>query len=206
MPTPQVSIIIPVFNKWELTRNCLESLRTHTPEDVEVIVADNASSDDTVTELDRLGSALFGPRFRSIRNAENINFGPACNAGARAAAAPLLLFLNNDTLLTPCWLAPLLKALERPGTGAVGPLLLYADRTVQHLGITFSIAGTVSHLYRGFPEDHPVVGRKRQLQAITAAALLLRKDLFFEAGAFYPEYLNGFEDVELCARIRQLGL
>ena len=225
MQTPQVSIIIPVFNKWELTRNCLESLREHTPEDIEVIVVDNASTDQTPRELAPLGEALFGPpfspggnigqatatgrhcraRFRAIRNPENINFGPACNLGAEAAAAPLLLFLNNDTLLTPGWLPPLLKTLEQPGAGAAGPLLLYENRTVQHLGIAFSITGTVSHLYGGFPETHPAVKRPRKLQAITAAAMLLGKELFFEAGAFYPEYRNGFEDVELCGRIRQLG-
>ncbi|MDL2306773.1 glycosyltransferase family 2 protein [Desulfovibrio sp. OttesenSCG-928-C06] len=205
MQTPLVSIIIPVFNKWELTRACLESLREHTPQDVEIIVVDNASADATASELAPLGQALFGGRFCAIRNADNINFGPACNLGAQQAGAPLLLFLNNDTILTPNWLPPLINALEQPGVGAVGPLLLYADRTVQHLGITFSITGKVSHLYNGFPEKHPAVKRKRKLQAITAAVLLLRKDLFFEAGAFYPGYRNGFEDLELCARIRQLG-
>jgi GT2 family glycosyltransferase len=200
------SVIIPVFNRWELTRDCLRSLREHTTgDDFEVIVADNASSDATQNELEPLALALFREHFRSLRFPENVNFGPACNTGAAAAGSKLLFFLNNDTLLTPGWSAPLLRALEEDaGLGAAGPLLLYPDNTVQHLGVTFSTRG-VSHLYDRFPADNPVVRKKRRLQALTAAALLVPKKLFFEAGAFFKEYRNGFEDLELCLQIRKLG-
>jgi hypothetical protein len=66
-------------------------------------------------------------------------------------------------------------------------------------------ADGVLHLYRGFPDTHPLVAKKRDLQAITAAALFIRREVFFEAGAFYEGYRNGFEDVELSLRIRQSG-
>lgn len=206
MAAYRFSVIIPVFNRWELTRDCLRSLREHTPGDnFEVIVADNASSDATRSELEPLALSLFREHFRSLRFPQNVNFGPACNTGAAAASSRLLFFLNNDTLLTPGWSEPLLRALEEDdGLGAVGPLLLYPDNTVQHLGVTFSTRG-VSHLYDGFPADHPVVKKKRRLQAITAAALLVPKELFFEAGAFFKEYRNGFEDLDLCLQIRKLG-
>ncbi|MDR2801236.1 MAG: glycosyltransferase family 2 protein [Desulfovibrio sp.] len=199
---PLFSVIIPVLNNWDLTRACLQSLREHTPDTAfEVIVADNASSDATATELQALGEALFGENFQALRFAENRNFGPASNAGALLAKAPLLFFLNNDTLLTPGWALPLLEALEAdPGLGAVGPLLLYEDNTVQHLGVTFT-QHTVSHLYRTFPAHHPVVRRKRNLQALTAAALLLPRSLFLEAGLFCEDYRNGFEDVDLCLHL-----
>ena len=129
---PLFSVIIPVFNKWELTANCLRSLREHTRDcDIEVIVVDNGSSDETAGDLPSLGGELFGRRFLPIRFEENRNFGPACNAGARAASAPLVFFLNNDTVLTPGWAPPLLQALaEDPSLGGVGPLLLYEDETV----------------------------------------------------------------------------
>ena len=200
------SIIIPVFNNWELTKNCLSSLREHTGrDDYEVVVVDNASVDDTRTELEPFGKNLFPNAFTAIRNAENINFGPACNLGANRADAELLFFLNNDTLVTPGWYEPLHKALEAtPSLGAVGPLLLYEDRRVQHLGVAYSSAG-LSHLYSEFPADHPVVGRERRLQAITGAAMLLAKDTFLAAGGFHEGYRNGFEDVELCVRIRESG-
>ncbi|MDR1489516.1 MAG: glycosyltransferase family 2 protein [Desulfovibrio sp.] len=199
---PLFSVIIPVLNNWNLTRACLQSLREHTTDTAfEVIVVDNASSDATATELQALGEALFGENFQALRFAENRNFGPASNAGALLAKAPLLFFLNNDTLLTPGWALPLLEALESdPGLGAVGPLLLYEDNTVQHLGVAFTPNG-VSHLYRYFPAHHPAVHRKRSLQALTAAALLLPRSLFLEAGSFCEGYRNGYEDVELCLRI-----
>ena len=200
------SVIIPVFNKWDLTRNCLESLARHTPEYAfEVIVADNASTDATAVELGPLGNTLFGERFTRLRFEENRNFGPACNAGALAAAAPLLFFLNNDTLLTPGWAPPLVETLRGEGApGAVGPLLLYEDGSVQHLGVSLAPSG-FTHLYRRFPHTHPVVSRRRQLQAITAAALMIPAELFAACGGFYEGYVNGFEDVELCLRIRERG-
>lgn len=204
--SPVFSVVIPVFNRWKLTRNCLASLAEHTPEyPFEVLVADNGSSDETVAGLLPLGERLFGKSFTRIRFEENRNFGPACNAGARAASAPLVFFLNNDTLLRPGWAPPLVQALENdPGLGAVGPLLLYADNTVQHLGVVFSLF-RVSHLYQGFPQDHPVVRRRRELQALTAAALMVPRRLFLELEGFCEEYRNGFEDVDLCLRMGRLG-
>ena len=205
--TPECSVIIPVFNKWELTGDCLKSLREHSSEhDLEVIVVDNASSDATITELEPLGKALFGERFTAVRFSENKNFGPGCNAGAEAATAPFLFFLNNDTLLTPGWFPPLIRALNADETlGAVGPLLLYGDNTVQHLGVAYIASGSGVHLYRSFPRDHPVVSKSRKFQSLTGAALLLRADLFRRCGEFYQGYKNGYEDQELCARIRQHG-
>lgn len=200
------SLIIPVFNKWELTANCLRSLKEHTPDlPFEVIVVDNASGDETATELLPLGEQLFGPFFHRIRFEENRNFGPACNAGARVASAPIVFFLNNDTLVTPGWAPPMLEALaSEPSLGGVGPLLLYDDDTVQHLGVVFSIF-RAEHLYRSFPSDHPAVKKRRKFQVITGAAIMLPKTLFLEHGGFFEEYKNGFEDVDLCLRIHATG-
>lgn len=203
---PECSVIIPVYNKWELTRNCLVSLCKHTVgHDIEIIVVDNGSSDATATELAPCGKALFGERFSAIVFPENRNFGPACNTGARSATSPVLFFLNNDTLMTPGWLPPLLGAMyaENP-PAAVGPLLLYEDGTVQHMGVTYGTRGP-SHLYQHFPADHPVVFRKRELQSITGAALMIRIGIFRECGGFYEKYRNGFEDLDLCMQIRRRG-
>lgn len=204
MRIPECSVIIPVFNKWELTRNCLVSLREHSAShDLEVIVVDNASTDETASELAPLGKSLFGDRFSMIVFSENRNFGPACNAGARAATAPLLFFLNNDTLLTPDWAGPLLRAMNGDNApGAVGPLLLYENDTVQHLGVAYNAIGPV-HLYCYFPRNHPVVARARNLQALTGAAIMLPAALFRECGGFHEEYRNGYEDLELSVRLRE---
>ncbi len=205
----RVAVVIPVFNQWQLTEGCLRSLRAHSPgEDMQVIVVDNGSTDETASACGLLGRRLFGDRFTHVRLEENVNFGPGCNLGADRANADFLFFLNNDTLLTSGWLAPLLNAFSgRPNLGAVGPLLLYpgSDR-VQHLGVTFTPNMHVDHLYHYFPATHRVVSATRTLQAITGAALMLPAELFRQIGRFWEEYRNGYEDLDLCWRIRSLGL
>jgi len=198
-----VSIIIPVYNQWELTKNCLISLKQYTPgENFEVIVVDNGSSDDTNAHCPVLGQNLFGQQIKYIRLEKNINFGPACNLGAKNAHGDFLFFLNNDTLVTENWLPPLLNAFdEDKNLGAVGPLLLYPDLTVQHLGVTCSPVKDVFHLYVNFPASHPAVRKRRKFQAITGAAFFIPKKLFWECDGFYELYKNGFEDVDLCVQI-----
>ena len=104
------SIIIPVFNRADLTLRCLESLAQHTPEGLyEVIVVDNGSTDTTPELLASLDGDV-----RIITNAENVGYTLACNQGAERAEGRYLVFLNNDTEPRPGWLAPLVEALEDP--------------------------------------------------------------------------------------------
>ena len=109
-----VSVIIPVFNNWELTRQCLVGLAENSPPGLEVVVVDNGSSDETAENLESFGQGLFSGHFRRIRFEENRNFAPACNAGARSARTDFLFFLNNDTLILPGWLPPLLASFPFP--------------------------------------------------------------------------------------------
>lgn len=201
------SVIIPVFNKWDLTEQCLRSLKACTSGySYQVIIVDNASTDETRTSLDALAAALFGGDAISIRLPENRNFGPACNLGAQRATAPFLFFLNNDTILTENWAAPLLQAFSRNGNlAAAGPLLLYENNTVQHVGVTFTTSHPI-HLYRHFPADHPAVQKERRVQTLTGAALLILRKAFLSVGGFYEEYRNGFEDVDLCLHLCNIGL
>ncbi len=204
----QLSVIIPVWNCWELTRNCLTSLREFTPGNfMQVLVVDNGSSDETPSHLPALGKQLFGQNFVHLRNEQNLGFAKACNQGAALAQAEMLFFLNNDTLLLKDWLAPMLAAFRQDAKlGACGPLLLYPDgKSVQHLGIAFSTTLATEHLYANFPKNHPVVSRRRPLQAITGAAFMLPKKLFEACGCFFEGYINGSEDLELCARISEQG-
>ena len=203
-----ITIIIPVFNKWDLTRQCLQSIRDSGNDGLyEVRVVDNASSDETPIECPALGKALFQENFTYHRLPENKNFGPACNLGAEQATTPYVLFLNNDTLVGPDWLSPLLSALEdNPLLGAVGPLLVFPDDRVQHIGVAYYVGGGAAHFFNHIPASHPLALKQRNLQAITGAALLLRKDLFFECGGFHPAYRNGCEDLELCCEIQKRNL
>lgn len=195
----RISVVIPAWNLWELTRDCLLSLHAHSGgADMQVIVVDNGSTDATREALEPLGRELWAGNFLPLRLPENLGFARACNAGARAADGDALFFLNNDITFSPDWLPPLTAALERPGTAAVGPLLLYPDGTCQHCGVSLSPMYTLCHLYEGFPGDHPALRRPHPLQALTGAALLLFRERFAAAGGFHEGYCNGFEDLDLC--------
>ena len=203
-----VTVIIPAYNKWELTSECLRSLAANSPaEALRVIVADNASTDGTAANCPALGRELFGEKFSFLRFEENRNFGPACNAAAGKADTEYLFFLNNDTLATPGWLPPLLDGMRTlPGLAGAGPLLLYPDNTVQHLGIAIEPTGIhISHLYCRLWAEHPLARKRRRFPAITGAALLLSAARFREAGGFFEEYANGCEDVDLALQLTKDG-
>lgn len=175
---------------------------------MQVIVVDNASTDETAAHCAVLGAKLFHAGFACLRQERNLGFGPACNLGARYAQGDLLCLLNNDTVPLPGWIEALRETLcAHQRLGAVGPLLLYPDsRRVQHVGVAFCLRRNVHHLYEHFPAAHPLVRKPRQVQALTAAALLLPRRVFLDLGGFHAGYQNGFEDLELCARLRRKGL
>lgn len=208
MKKPHLSVIIPVLNLWEMTSSCLESLRKHTPgRFFEVVVVDNGSTDSTPSKCPDFGYRLFGERFKYIRSEENLNFGPACNLGAANSEGEILFFLNNDTLLSKDWFTSLLEVLRNDaGVMAVSPLCLFPDnQRIQYLGIGFTGSLGVRHPYFMFPGDHPVIRKQRRLQALSAAALMVPACAFSEMAGFFPEYVNGFEDMDLCCRIRRAG-
>jgi 2-polyprenyl-3-methyl-5-hydroxy-6-metoxy-1,4-benzoquinol methylase len=127
---PKASIIIPVYNKWLYTYNCLRSIANNTSDvPYEVIVVDNASEDETGEWLDRIENLVV------IKNNENEGFIKACNKGAGAARGEFLVFLNNDTVVLPGWLSALIGTLQgEPSVGAVGAKLLYPDGRLQEAG------------------------------------------------------------------------
>jgi GT2 family glycosyltransferase/tetratricopeptide (TPR) repeat protein/protein-L-isoaspartate O-methyltransferase len=200
------SIVIPVWNRRDLTEQCLVRLAAVTAAtdgcDYEVILVDNGSSDTTPELLSMLSGDV-----RVIRNEQNRGFAAACNQGAKASRGRYLVFLNNDTLPLEGWLTALVQEVERsPEVAVVGSKLLYEDGTIQHGGVAFSwLYGTAYHVYLRVPADAPMVNRRRELQAVTAACMLVRRTAFEAAGGFDEGFRNGFEDVDLCLNIRERG-
>ncbi len=197
------SIIIPVWNKRGLTEQCLAELaRVTSGISYEVIVVDNHSTDDTAYFLSQLSGDI-----QIIRNSENLGFAKACNQGARAARGRFLIFLNNDTIPLENWLSALVaEVTSHPEVGVVGSKLLYQDDTIQHAGVVFSrVALMPYHLYRRFHRDHPAVNRRRTFQSVTAACMLIRREIFETVGGFDEGFRNGFEDVDLCLKVGDKG-
>jgi GT2 family glycosyltransferase/tetratricopeptide (TPR) repeat protein len=202
-PPFSCSIIIPVFNKVELTQQCLTHLAEVTTEtSYEVIVVDNDSSDGTAEFLASLRGDI-----QVITNHANLGFAKACNQGAAVAKGKYLVYLNNDTIPQLGWLSPLVEEVESyEDVAVVGSKLLYPDNTIQHAGVVFSRnLGTPYHIFQGAPESLPAVNVRKEFQAVTAACMLVRKEIFEKVGTFDEDFVNGFEDVDLCLKIRQLG-
>lgn len=197
------SIIIPVWNKRELTEQCLTELaRVTSGLSYEVIVVDNDSTDDTASFLDQLSGDI-----QIIRNNENLGFAKACNQGAQAARGAFLVFLNNDTIPLENWLSALVaEVTAHPNVGIVGSKLLYKDDTIQHAGVVFSREALMPyHLYRHFHRDHPAANKRRTFQSVTAACMLIRREIFESVGGFDEGFRNGFEDVDLCLKVGDKG-
>ena len=202
---PAVSIVIPLYNAVEYTNRCLASLEaTLQPGCYELVIVDNNSTDGTAEVLSALPSAV-----KILRNSENVGFARACNQGARIASGKYLLFLNNDTEAKEGWLEPLLETAEQDRSiGAVGSRLLFPDGTIQHAGVLviedhqLPDLLVARHVFYGQPADMQQANLPREYQALTAACLLVRREAFEAVGGFDEEYWNGYEDVDLCFKLR----
>ncbi|MGB8354461.1 MAG: glycosyltransferase family 2 protein [Chthoniobacteraceae bacterium] len=195
------SVIIPVFGKAALTRQCLDAVSQTSGNNYEVIVVNDASKDDTSAMLEAYGSAV-----TVVTHASNKGFATSCNDGAAAAKGDYFVFLNNDTIPKKGWLEALAAyADEHPRAGAVGAKLLFPNDTIEHAGMAIRNDGHPIHIYAGFAADHPAVNKSRRYQILTGACLLIRRDAFEEVKGFDTAFLNSHEDVDLCLRLGSAG-
>ncbi len=209
-PGPDVSVVIPVFNKLELTRVCVDSLlKQGAAATFEIIVVDNGSSDGSRQWLAQQEAQ---GRLRLVVNPENLGFSRGCNVGAAAARGRYILFLNNDMEALENWLDPMVDTLDRdPEVGIAGAKLLFADNTVQHGGVALvqfdDPAGTIGGIHLGYrkPTSAGNTGRPQYQQIVTGACLLIRPEVLAACGGFDEGYWNGNEDVDLCLKAGQLG-
>jgi GT2 family glycosyltransferase len=135
------------------------------------------------------------------------SFAKACNDGA-AAAGPVdyLVFLSEDAVPVEGWLEALVDEAEaHPEAAAIGAKLLDADGIAKHAGIVIGCDRRPHHIYAGFPGDHPAVNRPKEVAAVSAACMLVRRECFERVGGFDGTGLGGYEDVDLCLRLREAG-
>lgn len=210
-----VDVVIVSFNSRDMTADCIAHLDD--PRVAQIIVVDNASSDDTESALrDR-----FGDRIELIRLEQGVGFAAACNTGASVGTAPLVLFLNSDILTTPDAISLLAAELEGdPKAVAAGGRLVNDDLTTQDLyrprrfpGLAV-LATTVLAVEEWWP-NNPITRRHvgadiddtttRAVEQPAAAALLVRRDVFEQLGGFDERFWFWYEDIDLLQRLHRHG-
>lgn len=212
-----VSLIVVNYNAGSLLTDCVGSAVEQVRE---LIIVDNASSDNSLTHL----TARFSdePRLRVIQNDQNLGFATACNIGVNAATDQYLLFLNPDCVLTPDAVSQLYNVLEdNPDTGMVGGLLLNPDGAEQRGGRravptpwrSFVRAFGLTHFANRWPKiffdfhlqrqplpDHPI-----EVEAISGACMMVRREALNDVGLLDEGYFMHCEDLDWCMRFRQKG-
>ncbi|MBA3832470.1 MAG: glycosyltransferase family 2 protein [Chthoniobacterales bacterium] len=208
---PLVTIIVPTRDRVALLRRCLESLRDLTDYSrFEIVVVDNGSSE--MEALEYLRRLEAESQARVITDAGLFNFSRLNNLAAAEARGEILAFLNNDIEVTEAgWLTEMVSHATRPNVGAVGARLWYANGTLQHGGVILGLGGMAGHAFEGLPRRHPGYFDRAFLQrdcsAVTGACMLVRKDIFAEAGSFDEKHFAvNFNDVDFCLRLRQRSL
>ena len=199
---PNISIIIVLYNRVDLTLQCIQSVIAQPYDDYEVIVVDNGSTDQTGYVLKRLcGNA------NVIYNSENRGFLDACNQGAEKARGQKLLFLNNDTIVLGNSIGLAAEILESSDDiGAVGGRLILPDGTLQEAGSFVEKNGSCEGYGRGNNPSHFEYMFQRDTDYCSGAFLLTRKDLFDKLNGFDPTYKPAYyEEVDFCVRLWKSG-
>ncbi|HYC23087.1 MAG TPA: glycosyltransferase [Candidatus Bathyarchaeia archaeon] len=197
----ECSIVVPVKDRLEATRQCLLQVAEWTRGiDYEVILVDNASRDET----GRFLAALEGD-VQVLRNAVDPGLAASLNQGARAARGRFLVFLSPLAVPREGWLRALLdETLGDASVHAVGSKILRPDGSVRHAGISLAQDFAPVPDHRGAASSDPAVNQSRPVEAASWECLLVRRDAFSTAGGF-DEGFSALADVDLCLRLSTHG-
>jgi len=199
---PVISIVLVLFNRAELTLACLRSITENYSEEIEVVVVDNASFDQTPLLLERLKGAQI------IRNSANLHFLAGANRGASECRGEFILFLNNDAQLLPGALRSALRTIRSaPDIGAVGGKIILLDGTLQEAGSIVWKDGSCTGYGRGDDPFAPMYNFRRDVDYSSGAFLLTPRRVWQQLDGFdrtfEPAY---YEETDYCMRLWQNGL
>ena len=209
-PAPRVTLIIPTRNRLNVLRPCVESLLEKTTyPNFEILVVDNDSDEpETLAYLEDVGTRS---RCRIIHYPGDFNYSAINNFAVENTDAPLVGLLNNDLeVIHSDWLDELVSHALRPEIGCVGTKLYYPDDRIQHAGVILGIGGVAAHAWQTHPRGAAGQAHRNYLQqnlsAVTAACLVIRREIYREVGGFNAEQLKvAFNDVDFCLKVRAAG-
>ena len=200
---PEVSVVIPVYNQIHYTYACLVSILENTPDvSYEIIIADDVSTDAT-RELSRYAENVV-----ICRNETNQGFLRNCNNAAKKARGKYIMFLNNDTQVTPGWLSSLVDLIgSDPSIGMVGSKLVYPDGRLQEAGGIIWSDGSGWNYGRLDDPDKAEYNYVKDVDYISGAAILLSRKLWNQIGGFDDRFAPAYcEDSDLAFEVRKAGL
>lgn len=197
-----VSIVIPVYNDYELTIKCVESIRKFSSEqDVKIILVDDGSDEETIQKLKTIPEEF-------ILSNKNEGFARTVNKGLIETKTEDVVVLNNDTLVQKGWLESLqFWAYSDAKIGIVGPKLLYPDQTIQWAGSYRNLTDPdwFDHYYRFQKANYPAANYSHPVLAVTGACMYVKREVLNKIGVFDPEFGMAFEDIDYCLRAWQAG-
>ena len=209
-PLSRVSIIIPFRDRVDLLKQCLESIFNKTGySNYELLLIDN-NSEEEETKKYLLDIQKYN-NIKILRYTKPFNYSEMNNFAIREASGDYICLLNNDTeVITVDWLSHMVSLLEQKGVGAVGPMLLYPDDTIQHGGVTIGMSGYSDHTFRGQHKDEDgyfsFLKCFRNVSAVTGACLLTTKKILEEV--YYldeKDFAIGFNDIDFCLKVVSAG-
>ena len=201
---PWISVIIVTYNNLSFTKDCLDSLDQYSQyPNLEIIVVDNHSSDDTPSYLERWATS--GKNRRIIPNDENRGFAAANNQGLALACGDYLVLLNNDTYVTPGWVRTLMNHLRRdPSIGIIGPVTNNIGNE-SRIEIAYESLEEMLDKSRAYTRAH--LGHVFDLPTTAFFCVMFSRATYEAIGPLDEVFGQGFfEDDDYCRRIEQLGL
>ncbi|HEY0079830.1 MAG TPA: glycosyltransferase [Pyrinomonadaceae bacterium] len=198
---PVISIILVLYNRAELTLQCLYSILKTRDVPFEIILVDNASTDETRFLLKRIRGAQI------IENVTNRHYLLACNQAAQQAVGEYILLLNNDTQILADSLSSALETIRSSeDIGAVGGKVILPDGTLQEAGSIIWHDGSCSGYGRGDSPSAPTYMFRRDVDYCSAAFLLTRRELFLQGGGFDETFAPAYyEETDYCVRLWKQG-
>ena len=207
---PRVSLIVPTRDRLNVLEVAINGLLHETDyANLEIIIVDNDSNEPATLAFFELVKR--DPRVQILKVSGAFNFSALNNRAAEVATGTILGFINNDIqVIHADWLLELVTQVCQPNVGAAGAKLYYANDTIQHAGVVLGLYGVAAHGHRHFPRNTVgYFGRPMLVQntsAVTAACMLVPKRVFEQVGGYDQVNLTvGYNDVDLCLKIREAG-